>query len=417
MARYESFDQDTYKELKALRQDVKDVFNKGLNPGDDLMEQLYFLDPKSRDYVEKMTRAYTQVVTPDDFKQIASIMSGYLRQQVPILTEFTKYYGRLGEAYMKNAKPKAAAFDYNALMQTAIRGAQNKGSRPSKTVPKWLLSILSIKDESIKQQLLRKIPGYVPGSTLSKIVEGVPVPTRRRTGTKIGGVSLFSEDIVKGIEVGIPNKLDKSWTNLPAVNFDRKVLEQNYTQVFEEKLSYKDKDGKWITNILQVPQKTDPTWWEQFRNKDGKINDIADASRARTAYGVSSNHSNDAVLVKRHHLWGLKNGIPTSTIHDAFMGNAQHMIASRSGLRQIYAGAVDTQTLKWTLDEMLARGFPKELYDQYLEEAEMLGIIPVAGKSIVGGKVLRAEDILKRSDVLKPIKNDFKDNYSFYGIG
>jgi hypothetical protein len=412
-ARYEKLDPELYQELKALRTDVKDIFNKGLHPGDDIMEQLYFLDAKTADYVEKMTRSYSNVVTPNDFEAIANIMSSHLARQVPILNDFTKYYGRLGEQFMLNAKPSDSAMAYDVLLQTYLLGTKKSGKRP----PKWLTRTLAIKDESVRQNILRRIPGYVPGSTLSKLLEGVPAPTRRRTGFKVGKFSLFGEDIIPGVEVGIPNKLDKSWTNIPAVNFDRKVLEQNYTQVFEEKLAYKDKDGKWVNNILQVPQKTEGTWWDEFRNHSGKINDIADATRARTAYGVSSNHSNDAVIVKRFHLWGMKNKVQTSSIHDAFFANAAQMLPARDGLRQIYANAVDSQSLRWTLDEMLARGLPRKIYDAYLEEAELIGLIPVAGKSVVGGKVLTKADILTKQDVLQKISNDFRSNRYFYGVG
>jgi hypothetical protein len=287
MARYQDSDPELYRELKALRVDVKDIFNKGQVPGDDIMEQLYFLDSNTRDILEKMTKQYDRVITPDDFQQVAMIMSEHLGRQVPILTDFTKYYGRLAEDFLLTAKSSESALDTSTLLQTLLLGKRSKGRK----LPQWLTRTLAIKDESVKQQILRRIPGYVPGSFVSKIVEGVDVPTRRRTGFKIGKYSLFSEDITKGIEVGLPNKLEKSWTNVPSVNFDGKVLEQHYTQVFEEKLMYKDAEGKWVTNILQVPQKTEGSWWEEFRNKDGKINDIVDVTRARTAYGVSANHS------------------------------------------------------------------------------------------------------------------------------
>ena len=111
-ARYERFDPDTANELKALRADVRDIFNKGLDPGDDILDQLYFLEPKTRELVEKMSASYERVVTPNDFKQIAMIMSDHLREQVPILKDFTRFFGRLAEDYLKNAKPKEAAFDW-----------------------------------------------------------------------------------------------------------------------------------------------------------------------------------------------------------------------------------------------------------------------------------------------------------------
>lgn len=287
MARYDKLDPEMYQSLKALRQDVKDIFNKGLQPGDDIMEQLYFLDSKTRDVLEKMTREYTQVVTPDDFQAIAAIMSEHLQTQVPILKDFTKFFGRLADDYLANSKPANSAIDAESLLKTLILG----GSKGGRRLPRWLSRILAIKDESLRDKFLNRIPGYNPDSLVAEVLTGVKAPTRRRTGFKIGKYSLFSEDITKGIEIGIANKLDKKWHNVPWVNFDGVTLEQNFTQVFEEKLSYKDADGKWVNNILQIPQKTDPSWWEQIRNKDGKINEIADVNKARTAYAVNGNHS------------------------------------------------------------------------------------------------------------------------------
>lgn len=287
MARYEDWDPDTYRELKALRQDVKDIFNKGQAPGNEIMEQLYFLDPKTRDFVEKIGRSYNNIVTPDDFQQIALIMSENLRSEVPILKDFTKFFGRLAVDFAEYAEPSKSAIALDSALKTAIFGEYKSGQR----LPRWLSSILGIRDESIREKILNRIPGYHPEGLISNIVFGVRAPTDRRTGFKIGKFSIFSEDITKGMEIGYANKLDKKWTAIPWVNFDGKVLHQNFTQTFEEKLAYKDKDGKWINNIIQVQQKTEPTLWEQIRNKDGKINDIADLGKARTAYAVNGNHS------------------------------------------------------------------------------------------------------------------------------
>ena len=228
---------------------------------------------------------------------------------------------------------------------------------------------------------------------------------------------MFSEDITKGFEVGIPNKLDKSWSNVPWVNFDGKVLEQNFTQTFEEKLAYKDKDGKWVTNILQVPQKTEGTWWEEFRNKDGKINEIADVNKARTAYAVNGNHSNDATIVKQFHLWGARNNVQTTTIHDAFFTNAARMLDARTGLRDIYGEAVGKNSIVLTLNEMRSRGLSQELYDKYLNEAIDTGLIPVLGRSRINGRLMTKDDILTKDDVLAPVLEKFKHNRYWYGIG
>jgi hypothetical protein len=93
------------------------------------------------------------------------------------------------------------------------------------------------------------------------------------------------------------------------------------------------------------------------------------------------------------------------------------MLPAREGLKLIYANAVSTQSVKATLDEMLARGLPKELYNKYLNEAIDIGIIPVAGRSIIDGRIVTEADILKRGDILEKIPADFKNNRYFYGVG
>jgi hypothetical protein len=126
---------------------------------------------------------------------------------------------------------------------------------------------------------------------------------------------------------------------------------------------------------------------------------------------------NDAVLVRRFHEWGLKNNVPTSTIHDAFFTNAGDMLKAREALRDIYASALEKNIIKLTLDEMLARGLPRRLYDQYLNEAIEKGLIPVPGRSRIGGKLLKDSDILLKEDILKEIPKGFFQRLGFYGVG
>jgi hypothetical protein len=204
---------------------------------------------------------------------------------------------------------------------------------------------------------------------------------------------------------------------VPWVNFDKKVLEQNYTKKFEERLTYKNEDGEWVNNIVQIPQKTEASWWDQVVNKEGTINDIADAGKAKTAFGVNGNHSNDAVLVKRFHEWGADNKIPTSTIHDAFFTNAGQMLQARHALRKIYADTLEVNIIKEVLDEMKRRGLSQELYDKYLQDAIDRGLIPVKGKSVIGGRTLKEEDILKKDQILQEVKENFDDDRYWYGVG
>jgi SPP1 gp7 family putative phage head morphogenesis protein len=426
VARYERFDPETAEELRQLRQNVRDVFNKGLDPGDDILEQLYFLEPKTKDLVEKLSHSYEKVITPDDFKSIAKIMSEQLAEQVPILKDFTKFFGRLAEDYLVNAKPSDADFDWKTIAKIALRGSKKKGY----VLPDYISKTLGLKPgEPVSEKILKRFGFWKPNGNLSDIIYGVDSPETRRTGAKylkveltvptvdLKNAALGKEVTLNELELFYANKLPKSWTNVPWVNFDGKVIEQNFTQQFEERLRYKDKDGNWVNNILQVPQKTEASWWDQAINKSGKINDIADATKARTAFAVNGNHSNDAVIVKRFHLWGKKAGISTSTIHDAFFANAADMLQARQALREIYGKTLEKNVIKNTLEEMRSRGLPQELYDKYLEEAIDLGLIPVAGKSRVGGKIITEKDILELDDILKEVPKGFKTDYGWYGVG
>lgn len=365
-ARYKQSDPETYEGLMALRKDVADVFNKGIDPGDEIMEELFFLDPKTRDLVEKMTKTYAKVVTPKDFQTIAMIMSENLAEQVPILKDFTKYFGRLAESFFTHSKPSKSKRSVEEFLEAQLYKEQKK--RPP--------------------ELLKKFGFWKPDGNLSKLVYGIR-----------------------------EKKKPKSWTNIPWVNFDGKTLEQKFTQSFEEKLVYKDKSGEWVTNILQVAQKTDPTWWDEFMNKEGKINDIVNIQKAKTAYAVNGNHSNDATIVKQFHMWGHKKGIPTSTIHDAFFNNAARMLDAKAALREIYAKTLDSNVIEDLLNEMRKRGLPRSEYLKFKEEAEVLGLIPVPGKSKIGGRIITEDDILTKEQVLEGYTESFRDNRSWYGIG
>jgi hypothetical protein len=398
-----------------------------MDPGDEILDQLYFLEPKTKELVEKLSRSYDKVVTPEDFRAIARIMSEYLGEQVPILKDFTRYFGRLAEDYLATSKPSNSDFDWKTITKTSLLGAKEKRGY---VLPNRVSELLGLKaGEPVSEKLLKRFGFWEPNSNLYNIIYGVDSPQTRRTGAKyfkteikvptvdIKNAALGKEVTITELELFRANKLPKSWTNVPWVNFDGKTIEQNFTQQFEERLVYKDKFGNWTTNILQVPQKTEATWWDQIANKSGKINDIADLTRARTAFAVNGNHSNDAVIVKKFHLWGKENKVPTSTIHDAFFTNAAKMLEARDALRKIYAEVLAKNVIKMTLDEMKARGLPKELYDKYLKEAIETGLIPIPGKSVVGGKVLTDKDILKEIDILKEVPKGFSKDYGWYGVG
>jgi DNA-directed RNA polymerase len=157
---------------------------------------------------------------------------------------------------------------------------------------------------------------------------------------------------------------------------------------------------------------------DEILNKDGRIRDITDLQKAVTSFAVNGNHSNDAVIVRKFHLWGRKNNIGTSTIHDAFFTNAADLLLAKEALRESYAQAVDANVIQATLFEMLKRGMPFKMYKAYLDEAKDLGLIPVAGRSKIGTRVITEDDILKSEDIRAPFPKEFwRANQGWYGIG
>jgi len=415
-ARVERYDPEGAEELRQLRKQVKDILDKGLNPGDEILDELWFIDPKTKDVMEKLTRNYDDIITPKDFTAVGKIMGDYLTEMTPILTDFTKFFGRVAEEFLTTAKPSQGAFDWFGLLRLKAFDKYKEGYR----INQWLGVMLGIDSKvPLLEQQLNKIPGYNPNSTVSDILLGARTAGNQPTAIK-KSFKISIGDVYKKIDLfsfGVKTDIPKIWTKIPWVNFDGTILDQVYNQRFEERLAYKNKEGLWVNNIIQVDQKTEPTWFEELINENNTLNDMTDATAARTAYAVNGNHSNDATIVKNYHLWGAKNNVMTSTVHDAFFSNVADMYASKVELRKIYANSVDKNTIKLTLDLLRKRGLPKEAYDKFLNEAIDKGLIPVAGRSKVGGKILTEKDILTKEDVLQEIRDDFwNDNFGFYGI-
>jgi hypothetical protein len=133
---------------------------------------------------------------------------------------------------------------------------------------------------------------------------------------------------------------------------------------------------------------------------DGKLLGKASVADAGIGLGVNGNHSNDASIVRRFHLWGRKNNVPTATIHDAFFTNIAVANRAKLALREIYANAVESNTVRNTLKEMRKRGLSRQTYLSLLAEAKRLGLIDPPNK-------------ITRKDILAPIKT----GQDWYGIG
>jgi hypothetical protein len=78
---------------------------------------------------------------------------------------------------------------------------------------------------------------------------------------------------------------------------------------------------------------------------------------------------------------------------------------------------LNKNVIEMVLDEMLARGLPRDVYDQFKREAVRDGLIPVPGQSEVGGRKLTEDDILRAADILTTIPEDVEVDYGWYGVG
>jgi SPP1 gp7 family putative phage head morphogenesis protein len=177
--------------------------------------------------------------------------------------------------------------------------------------------------------------------------------------------------------------------DIPWVTFDGKTMMQRYRSKLQQRIEFTDPvTGKKVANIYESAA------------KDGALIGKYSIQDAAIGLGVNGNHSNDAVIVRRFHLWGAKNNIGTGTIHDAFFTNIGHAEAAKQQLRTIYADALDSDTIRDTLKAMRSQGLSKKTYQELLDYARELGLVD-------------SNDPLRRIDIMAPLK----EGHDLYGIG
>jgi len=177
--------------------------------------------------------------------------------------------------------------------------------------------------------------------------------------------------------------------DIPWVTFDGKTMMQRYRVKEQTRIDFKDPvTGEKVFNIYETP------------SKDGKLISQQSIQDASIGLGVNGNHSNDAVLVRRFHLWGRKNKVETGTIHDAFFSNLGDAVPAKSALRQIYADALQEGTIEKTLLAMRKSGMSRETYNKYIQRAKEDGLINPDNK-------------ITPKELLEAIR----DGNDWYGIG
>jgi len=178
--------------------------------------------------------------------------------------------------------------------------------------------------------------------------------------------------------------------DIPWVTFDGKIMTQRYRVKEQVRIDFEDPiTGKKVYNIYEAP------------SRDGTLMSEQSIQDASIGLGVNGNHSNDAVLVRRFHLWGRKNKIETGTIHDAFFTNLGDAVPAKSALRQLYADALREGTIEKTLKAMRASGMSRSTYRKYLQRAKDDGLLQ------------SGPDALTYKEILAPIK----EGNDWYGIG
>jgi SPP1 gp7 family putative phage head morphogenesis protein len=177
--------------------------------------------------------------------------------------------------------------------------------------------------------------------------------------------------------------------DVPWVTFDGKTLYQRYRPKIQTSIEFYDKEAnRMVRNIYED------------RAEDASLLGKSSLMRAGIGMGVNGNHMNDATIVRRFHLWGRKNGIETATIHDAFFTNIGQAAKSKYALREIYADALEGNTIEKTLLALKAEGMSNETYNKLRQKAIEDGLLNPKNK-------------ITRKEILAPIPKGM----DWYGIG
>jgi len=177
--------------------------------------------------------------------------------------------------------------------------------------------------------------------------------------------------------------------DIPWVTMDGKLLFQRYRPVVQERIEFIDPvTGRKVSNIYE-----DTITDSKFIGKQSIIG-------ARSGLGVNGNHMNDATIVRSFHLWGKKNNVQTSTIHDGFFTNLADSTRAKFKLRAIYGDAVEADSLLNTLKAMRDRGMSEETFRMLVKRAQDEGLLNP-----------------KNGITKKDIMGDIPPGWDFYGIG
>jgi SPP1 gp7 family putative phage head morphogenesis protein len=150
---------------------------------------------------------------------------------------------------------------------------------------------------------------------------------------------------------------------IPLRTFDDKRWVLRFRPVVEHEVRFWDpKSRRYVKNIYKDVVEDD-----KFK---GKMS-ITDA---RTGYGVSFTHANDAAVLRLIYKEAERNGINLTSIHDAIFANLEDLGRLRDYGRVAYATARKADIIRKTLDEMRNDGLSTESYNELLALAKSKGL-------------------------------------------
>jgi hypothetical protein len=321
-------------------------------------------------------------------------------QAANIEAKFSKVLQAKGFTVITKDEIRGMSRKIDSLTKQAEKVGATTTASELQGIKKELIELVN-KNQPIGRKLMKEASEIHPDvedfvTKLTNVRRGIVGPKEFQAVSTIMSKHLTARAPVTKNFVTFWNKAAKSYVkdtgsvDIPWVTFDGKALKQTgYRVPVQERIEFTDPvTGRKIMNVYEAVA------------EDGKLKGKSSIQSAGGGTGVNGNHMNDATLVRRFHLWGRKNKIPTASIHDAFFTNIGDAGLAKNALREIYADAVDGDTLLNTLKAMRKDGMKRSTYNNLVKEAKQLGL-------------LNPEGGITRKDILAPIP----EGKSWYGIG
>ena len=169
-------------------------------------------------------------------------------------------------------------------------------------------------------------------------------------------INFFKQAAVKYIQ-------ETGDTTIPFRTFDGKAWELHYRPKVEHEVRFWDPAAKrYVKNIVKGEV------------RDGKLLGKMSISKARTGFGVSFTHANDAAILRMMYRKAAKEGVDMASVHDAVVSNLEDITTLRRYGREAYATARDSDVIQETLREMRKQGLSRQSYAELLELGTSSGL-------------------------------------------